>query len=558
MIRSRTAVALTAAALLAGCGPGTNASPPVPVASATPSPAPSSTTLAVGTTPGTLALPAANGAVATVSLSGAAGTAANASITVTASTSPPAGITPLASVGRAPATGRTISAVTRVPLAYFTFVPNVDIQLAAFPAFTITFPASILPAGTTVHEGFLDASTSQPVYTLDIAFGANSATLTATASAPKLLAGRSYVFVFYYETGSAASPTPAPSTTPAPTATPAPTMTPAPSSTPTPTASPTPASDSFFTAPTSVVQTPFSPTSINTGLGSVAAGPDGKLYYADAGAHAVQRIDPALGLVTYPQQFNDNGFVSNVSPTSVVKGRDGRMWFTTSENYVFAFSTDAFSQVFKRAGKPSLRMIVSGPDGNLWAIGDTAVATFSTSGTETDYTLPANANRQSCNAITAGPDGALWYTCYPNIIGRVTTGGAITERLTSANRKPYGIVTGADGNLWFEENPDIAPNASVGRLTPDGASLTEINVASAGLTGPMGAIVPTPDGKIWIGNNGQAFRLTVIGNGAGTFSNVQFPIQAVPPNTIFSSWVVGPDAHSLWASNFGRGALVIR
>jgi len=283
------------------------------------------------------------------------------------------------------------------------------------------------------------------------------------------------------------------------------------------------------------------------------------VYFADAGANAVQRIDPATGLVTYPQQYNDNGFLNNVSPTSVVKGRDGRMWFTTSQNYVFAFSTDAFATVFKRAGQPALNAITAGLDGHLWAIGNTAIAVFTTDGSETDYALPtitALGGRQACNAITPGPDGALWYTCYPNIIGRVTTGGQISEYMASANRQPYGIVAGSDGNLWFEENANNANDASVGRITPQG-TITEYNVASAGLTGPMGAIVATPDGKIWIGNNSQAFRLTVTGAGTGTFQHVQFPIQQPPNGTIFSSWVVGPDQQTLWASNFGRGALVI-
>jgi streptogramin lyase len=552
MFSIRVATALTMAAMLAGCGGGGGTSVPVLTATPTPSPVPSVTTLAVGTSPAAQTLPSLNGTTGTVTLTGAAGTPANASVTVAVTTAPPAGIAALAS------TARSARAVTRTPIAYFTFTPNVDIQLASFPTFTIAFPAGLVPAGTAIHEAFLDASTSQPLYTLDIAFGPNGATFSSSAAAPKLLAGKSYVFAFYYELD--ANATSAPTTTPStvPTATPVPTASPTATPTSSPSPSPTPAAG-FLASVTNVTSTPFSSGSSNTGVQTVAVGSDGKVYFADAGANAVQRIDPALGLVTYPQQYNDNGFLNNVSPTSVAKGRDGRMWFTTRQNYVFAFSTDAFATVFKRANQPALNAITSGVDGRLWAIGNTAIAAFTTDGGESDYPLPAitaSSGRQACNAITPGPDGALWYTCYPNIVGRVTTGGQITEYTTSADRQPYGIMAGSDGNVWFEENANNANNASIGRITPQGA-ITEINVASAGLTGPMCAIAATPDGKIWIGNNSQAFRLTVTGAGTGTFQHVQFPIQQPPLNTIFSSWVVGPDQQTLWASNFGRGALVI-
>ena len=56
------------------------------------------------------------------------------------------------------------------------------------------------------------------------------------------------------------------------------------------------------------------------------------------------------------------------------------------------------------------------------------------------------------HGITAGPDDALWFTeITGNKIGRITTGGTITEyaiRLGSAFR---GITAGPDGALWFTE-----------------------------------------------------------------------------------------------------------
>jgi virginiamycin B lyase len=65
--------------------------------------------------------------------------------------------------------------------------------------------------------------------------------------------------------------------------------------------------------------------------------------------------------------------------------------------------------------------------------------------------------------ITAGPDGNLWFADPGgNKIGRITTGGAITEfRIHTQSSFPVGITTGPDGNLWFTEE-----NASkIGRIT---------------------------------------------------------------------------------------------
>jgi len=37
-------------------------------------------------------------------------------------------------------------------------------------------------------------------------------------------------------------------------------------------------------------------------------------------------------------------------------------------------------------------------------------------------------------------------------IGRITTGGVITELAVGAVSNPQGIVTGPDGALWFTES----------------------------------------------------------------------------------------------------------
>src|SRR5258706_434580 len=91
----------------------------------------------------------------------------------------------------------------------------------------------------------------------------------------------------------------------------------------------------------------------------------------------------------------------------------------------------------------------------------------------TQYPLPADGNSVPF-AIAPGPDGALWFTeaASAEKIGRITTGGAITEfTVPTAGSFPCGIVTGSDGAMWFTENS----GTKVGRITTAGI-ITEFTI----------------------------------------------------------------------------------
>ena len=212
--RLRLVAALLAIATVAACsGTSTSQLPVAPSAT----PAPSSTPVATTTTvtvasAAAQTLPTIGGGSASVSLAATAGTPANASIAVTVSSTPPGGAMAIAAAAR-----KTL-ALSRIALAYYTFVSSIDIQLTSFPSFTVSFPTSLVPVGTTIKEAFLDAGTSQPVFTYDIAIGTSGATFTSSANPPKLLAGKTYIIAFYYEIGNTATATPI--ATPTPTASP--------------------------------------------------------------------------------------------------------------------------------------------------------------------------------------------------------------------------------------------------------------------------------------------------------------------------------------------------
>ena len=82
------------------------------------------------------------------------------------------------------------------------------------------------------------------------------------------------------------------------------------------------------------------------------------------------------------------------------------------------------------------------------------IGRITTGGVVTEYPIP-DCQQPTRIGITAGPDGALWFTEIPsgNKIGRITTAGLITEYpVPTANSYPCGITAGPDGALWFTES----------------------------------------------------------------------------------------------------------
>src|SRR6266702_918325 len=146
--------------------------------------------------------------------------------------------------------------------------------------------------------------------------------------------------------------------------------------------------------------------------------------------------------------------------------------------------------------------ITAGPDGNLWFT-ETAtnkIGRITTGGAITEFALPTTCGSSGgCGpyAITAGPDGNLWFTETVGKIGRLTTAGSITEfPLPATCASTYrcgldGITAGPDGNLWFTE---FNVN-TIGRITPSGSFPGAFGIPTA-KSGPRG-ITAGPDGNLW-------------------------------------------------------------
>jgi streptogramin lyase len=214
------------------------------------------------------------------------------------------------------------------------------------------------------------------------------------------------------------------------------------------------------------------------------------------------------------------------APGSITAGPDGNMWFVdndaprigriTADGQVTDFSTAS-----GQPGGHSLPgAIAAGPDGNLWFTdeggldgGVESIGRMTPDGQLTEFSAGLQASNGSVpDDIAAGPDGNLWFLDQGDprkggvaAIGRITTGGAITE-FTHGLAPGRGtdledIAAGPDGNVWFTNAGDNAP--AIGRITPSG----QIIEFSASLPqrhdNDLGGLAAGPNASMWFTHSGS-------------------------------------------------------
>jgi streptogramin lyase len=196
----------------------------------------------------------------------------------------------------------------------------------------------------------------------------------------------------------------------------------------------------------------------------VTTGTDGFVWFTKLGCDVVARVDPAS---------TPNGALSGewhlpsgTDPQHIAVGPDGAIWFTAEGSGRLGRIANAAqaAPTWPVSGLQDPWDLVTGPDGNLWVTetgGGGSIARVTPSGTITRFSagLPANADPRE---IAVGGDGSLYFTDYgADAIGRITTGGTITELPLPAGSAPRGIAAAADGSLWFAEHG----SGSIGHLT---------------------------------------------------------------------------------------------
>ena len=303
----------------------------------------------------------------------------------------------------------------------------------------------------------------------------------------------------------------------------------------------------------------------------IAAGSDGKLWFADQGNNTLGSMNPF------------NGIESEVTPAvgsdifGISNGPDGNLYYGQSSafNSIGGIipTTAAHRDTSLGGGNPGWpRFTATGPEGNIWATeprdsNDTTDTTvpgninhkdkvgFWTPRIDTaqpdDHThgpillgeaaLPAggtfNGNPEGIAAgpadTSASPTEALWVTeptanliarVIPVVVGGGGEGALVTEYAgLTTGAFPEGIALGPDGNIWFTEvGKDkvgrlIPPSSSgIGHLNDPPTALDEFPLASS--SQPVG-IAAGPDGNLWIAENvsDKIARMTTAGALTGDF-----------------------------------------
>jgi len=212
----------------------------------------------------------------------------------------------------------------------------------------------------------------------------------------------------------------------------------------------------------------------DSGPAGIAAGSDGNLWFCENTSNNIGRITPA-GVIT------EFALPNGGHPEPIVRGSDGKLWFTypgAGAQRIGSITTaGAINEIPFPANVANLisdlEGIASGPDGNLWSIGQAfsgqdQIVRVTPAGAFTMF--PTLSLFIESEAISAGPDGNVWYAVNNGSkMARVTPAGVMTEfDIPTPRAEVGGITTGPDGNLWFTE---IYPINQIARVNLAAASV---------------------------------------------------------------------------------------
>jgi len=148
---------------------------------------------------------------------------------------------------------------------------------------------------------------------------------------------------------------------------------------------------------------------------SIIAGPDGNIWFAEAGADQIGRLNPGS---TPPSSAAITLFTPPISGTlgNIVVGPDGNLWIgsrgtTLNPSAVLRITPAGVITAFDLPSGSTANpdVIAVGPDGDLWLAGGGALTSLTTAGVFTTYAgiLPAGDAISSIHSDPGGAD-ALW------------------------------------------------------------------------------------------------------------------------------------------------------
>jgi streptogramin lyase len=302
----------------------------------------------------------------------------------------------------------------------------------------------------------------------------------------------------------------------------------------------------------------------------IAAGPDGALWfteYATAANTGNTTGGSKVGRITTAGVISEYPLANPLStPQGIAPGPDGALWFTEAGSATIGWISTAgtiteFPVSLASGTSPAFGAITVGSDGALWFTagsttsppnglqgGTAVIGRITTDGAISLFTIPGDGIPVG---IGAGPDGALWIPgtrfgeVHGGVVGRLTTSGA-SAVFGGGLDGSGGITAGPDGALWFGASPWL------GRITTAGMST---NFGNVQISSDPNAIAAGPDGALWFFQaepvtNGSSYE--VIGRMTTGGTNTQFPTPTT--GNYFESIVAGPDG-AMWFTEFGTGKI---
>jgi streptogramin lyase len=259
-------------------------------------------------------------------------------------------------------------------------------------------------------------------------------------------------------------------------------------------------------------------------------GPDGNIWFAGftglgalpfpgstINSGATSGVIGMINVTTHAiTEFPD--MMSNTYANQITTGPDGNLWFTnagTNDIGIFDPTTSAFTEVLVPGPGPyySAGAITTGPDGNIWAVmggnpGNTIARIDATTHAVTAFSVPMAPGPtiglvgDSLGGITAGPDGNIWFTELGVNDGQIGMINLATDVITQvpAPLAGEGITAGPDGDVWFIS----WTGSSIGMLDPTTDDITMFPTPVP-IPSPIGAILTVgSDGNLWFAAPGNA------------------------------------------------------
>lgn len=206
----------------------------------------------------------------------------------------------------------------------------------------------------------------------------------------------------------------------------------------------------------------------------LTVGPDSRLWFTADGSPDVigaSTTDGVMELFPIPEGF-DTPSLAN-SPNSIAAGPDGALWFANLTARIGRVTVDGVFSVFEVPNAGNLWDIVSGPDGALWFTMPSAgrIGRITVVGDVAEFLMPVAGTRPFY--LSAGPDGTLWFTdLFQDRVGFI--------RVLPSVRDDAG--TGDDGRAGTSKSVSAtSTRVSLAGLPTTGSDLPEL-LAAAGLS----------------------------------------------------------------------------